>query len=131
MEGTKHTSFASSSSCCNAELDCIITMYICGFVFEWVPSTSPGQWCFAAVIKPLISSKLIAFPSVMNQATVPTCLHAVSITHKHRNRQTAYCSHESIFCSHSVVQPVVKNDVCIGSAGTTQSLNGDKRLIDD
>lgn len=34
----------------------------------------PGQWCFAAVIKSLISSKLIAFfPSVMNQPSLPAC----------------------------------------------------------
>lgn len=41
-----------------------------GFVF-------PGQ-CFAAVIKLLISFKLIAFPGAMNQPTLSTCFLALS-----------------------------------------------------
>lgn len=54
---------------------------VCNFRFEWVPSVSSGQWCFAAVIKSLISSKLIAFPCVMNQPTTAACFMLLLAIH--------------------------------------------------
>lgn len=76
----------SSSQSSRGEVDCVIMFMWLSMVsaFHWVPSISPGQWYFAAVIKSLISSKLIAFPSEMNQPVLPTCFLALSC-HSHTN----------------------------------------------
>lgn len=79
---------------------------ICGFSFEWVPSISPGQWCFAAAIKSLISSKLIAFPSVMNKPAQPICSPALA-RHSHNHKTRLDHSHIFFFCSSGTSTPVL------------------------
>lgn len=66
---------SSSCCCCCGQPDGPSRSCIRGCVGSFC---SPGQWCFAAVIKLFVSANLITVPSVMNQPTLFSCIRALS-----------------------------------------------------